>query len=63
MNAPCRVFDDEQHMEPFEEHSVDTGEVGSDDCFALGSNELGPGGPSPITGRVDAGGAEDLPDC
>lgn len=35
VDASGGVFDDEQHMEPFEEHSVDAGEVGGDDCFGL----------------------------
>ena len=35
VDGPCRVFDDEQNMDPSEEHGVDAGEVGSDNRFGL----------------------------
>ena len=63
VDASGRVFDDEQNMEPFEQHGVDASEVGRDDCFGLRANELRPCGPGPITGGVDTGGFENLPDC
>lgn len=63
MHPSCRVFDDEQNMAPSEEHGVDAGEVGGKDDFGLRVDELGPGGPGPITGRVDACRFENLPDC
>lgn len=63
VDASGGVFDDEQDMEPSQQRCVDTGKVGGDDCFGLGVNELGPGGPGPVTGRVDTGGLENFPDC
>ncbi len=61
MDAPCRVFDDEEDMEPFEEGGVDASEVGGEDACCLGANELCPCGPGPVAGRVDASGFEDFP--
>ena len=55
--------DDEQNMESFEEDGVDAGEVGGKDASGLRPDELRPRGSSPLTGRVDAGGTKDFPDC
>ncbi len=35
VDPSCVVFDDEQDMEPFQEGSVDAGEVGGDDGSGL----------------------------
>ena len=61
VDASGGVFDDEQNMKPSEQRGVDAGEVCSTDTFSLRANELCPGGSGPITGRVDTGGAQDLP--
>jgi hypothetical protein len=54
-------LDEEQYVDPLEEHGVDGEEVARQDCVRLGSEELFPGWPGPPRRRVDAGLVEDLP--
>ena len=54
-------LDEEQDMEPAECRGVDAREVGRDDAFRLGADELRPGGSGPFGGRVDSRGPQDRP--
>ena len=54
-------FDDEQDVEPPEQRSVDTREVGRDDRLGLGADELRPRRSGAVATRVDPGGPQNLP--
>ena len=43
-DSPAPEFDDEQHIETFEQHSVDMVEVRRYDARRLGTQKLAPGG-------------------
>jgi hypothetical protein len=57
-----REFDEEQHVDPFEEHGVDREDVAGQDRVRLGGQELSPGRARPAWCRVHAGAVQDLPD-
>ena len=61
MHTSGADLDEEQDMQSAEGGGVDTGEVGRDDSFRLGANELRPGGSGPFGGRVDSRGPQDRP--
>src|SRR4051794_15869290 len=53
-------FEEEQHVDPFEEHRVDSEEVTRQHGVGLGGQELLPGRSRPSRRRVDAGLVQDL---
>src|SRR5262249_48621352 len=52
---------EEQHVEPLEEHRIDGEEVASHDAAGLNGQELLPGRAGPTGRRVDTGVAQNLP--
>jgi hypothetical protein len=61
VDAPGGVFDDGQAVHLGAVQQVDGEEVGGDDRFGLGAQELGPGRTGPSRRGVDSGFGEDLP--
>ena len=57
----CADLDEEQDVQSVQGCGVDTGEVGRDDAFRLGADELSPRGSGPFGGRVDPRGPQDRP--
>jgi hypothetical protein len=55
-------LDEEQHVDPFEQHGVDGEEVAGQHRVRLRGEELFPGRPGPPRRRVDAGLVENVPD-
>jgi hypothetical protein len=62
MHPPGGDLDEEQHMETPEGRGVHTREVGRDDAFGLGADELRPGRSRPSWGRVDPSRSQNGPD-
>jgi hypothetical protein len=62
VHAPGAVLDEEQHVQPAQEHGIDVEEVSGEDGLGLGVQERPPRLPRPGRGGVDAGVLEDLPD-
>src|SRR3954449_3755484 len=53
-------LDEEQHVDPFEQHGVDGEEVAGQHRVRLRGEELFPGRPGPPRRRVDAGPVENV---
>jgi hypothetical protein len=62
VDAPGGVFDDGQAIRLGAVQQIDGEEVGGDDRFGLGAQELCPGRPGPSGHGIDPGFGEDLPD-
>jgi hypothetical protein len=54
-------LDEEQHVDPLEEHRIDGEEIAGQDRVRLGGQKLLPGRPGPPRRRIDPGLVEDLP--
>jgi hypothetical protein len=61
-HPPGRDFDDEQDVQPAEQHGVDMGEVACQDALGLGGQEPPPRLGRPSRRGVDPGLPEDQPD-
>jgi hypothetical protein len=55
-------LEEEQDVDPFQEHGVDGEEVAGQDGVGLGSEELPPGRPAAARCGIDTGLVQDLPD-
>jgi hypothetical protein len=63
LDSAGRQFQEEQDVDPFEEHRVDGEEVAGEDAVGLGGEELFPCRPAASWCRVDAGVVQDLSHC
>jgi hypothetical protein len=63
MQAAGAMFDEHQDVQSLQQHGVHVEEVHSEDPGGLGVHELPPGGTRAARCRIDASGAQDLPDC
>ncbi len=61
MSTAGAVLDDDQRVEPAEQHRVHVDEVDGEDAAGLGCQELPPGRASPAGCRTDPGIMQDLP--
>jgi hypothetical protein len=62
VHLPGGQFDEEQHVDPFQEHGVDGEEVTRHDRLGLGGEKLLPRRTGPARRRIHASLVEDLPD-
>src|SRR5215470_14627750 len=58
----CRV-DEHQYVQALAQHGVHVQEIDRENPGGLGIQKLPPGEGRAARGRIDAGGAQDLPDC
>jgi hypothetical protein len=61
VHAAGAVLDEEQHVQPAQDHGAGLEEVHRQDRLRLGLQERPPGLPGPLGCRIDAGVLEDLP--
>ncbi len=61
MDTPGSVLDDNQGVEPTEQHGVHVDEVGREDAAGLGGQELLPGRARAAGRGIDPGIVQDLP--
>ena len=63
VHPACAVLDENQHVQALAQHGVHMQEIDREDPGGLGVQELPPGDARAAWRRIDAGGAQDLPDC